>query len=36
MRGAFLHVMGDLLGSVAAIIAGILIVVFGWLWADTR
>ncbi len=34
MRGAFLHVMGDLLGSVAAIIAGILILSFGWLWAD--
>ena len=34
MRGAFLHVIGDLLGSVAAIIAGILIAVFGWLWAD--
>lgn len=34
MRGAFLHVMGDLLGSVAAIAAGILILAFGWLWAD--
>ena len=34
MRGAFLHVMGDLLGSVAAIIAGILILSFGWMWAD--
>lgn len=34
MRGAFLHVVGDLLGSVAAIIAGILILSFGWLWAD--
>ncbi|MBK7933036.1 MAG: cation transporter [Acidobacteria bacterium] len=34
MRGAFLHVVGDLLGSVAAIIAGVLILVFGWLWAD--
>ena len=34
MRGAFLHVMGDLLGSVMAIIAGLLIVGFGWLWAD--
>lgn len=34
LRGAFLHVIGDLLGSVAAIIAGILIAVFGWLWAD--
>ena len=34
MRGAWLHVMGDALGSVAAIVAGILIVAFGWLWAD--
>ena len=34
MRGAFLHVIGDLLGSVAAMIAGILITAFGWLWAD--
>jgi cobalt-zinc-cadmium efflux system protein len=34
MRGAWLHVMGDLLGSVTAIIAGALIIAFGWLWAD--
>lgn len=34
MRGAWLHVMGDLLGSVAAVAAGILIAAFGWLWAD--
>ena len=34
MRGAWLHVMGDLLGSVTAIIAGVLIVTAGWLWAD--
>lgn len=34
MRGAFLHVIGDLLGSVAAIIAGVLIWTLGWLWAD--
>ena len=34
MRGAYLHVIGDLLGSVAAMIAGILIAGFGWLWAD--
>jgi cobalt-zinc-cadmium efflux system protein len=34
MRGAFLHVIGDLLGSVAAIAAGVLILAFGWLWAD--
>ncbi len=34
MRGAWLHVMGDALGSIAAIAAGVLIVSFGWLWAD--
>ncbi len=34
MRGAFLHVLGDLLGSVAAIAAGLLILAFGWMWAD--
>ncbi len=34
VRGAYLHVLGDLLGSVAAIIAGALILAFGWLWAD--
>ena len=34
MRGAWLHVMGDLLGSVMAIIAGVLILAFGWVWAD--
>lgn len=34
MRAAFLHVMGDLLGSVAAIMAGLLILGFGWAWAD--
>lgn len=34
MRGAFLHVLGDLLGSVTAIIASIAILTFGWNWAD--
>lgn len=34
MRGAWLHVMGDALGSVAAISAGLAILVFGWAWAD--
>lgn len=34
MRGAWLHVMGDLFGSVTAIVAGVLIVFMGWLWAD--
>ena len=34
MRGAFLHVVGDLLGSVAAVAAGLLIQFYGWNWAD--
>ena len=34
LRGAWLHVIGDALGSVTAIIAGVLIIFFGWLWAD--
>ncbi|SDD47320.1 cation diffusion facilitator family transporter [Aquimonas voraii] len=32
--GAYLHVLGDLLGSVAAITAALLVWSFGWLWAD--
>ncbi|WP_437833290.1 cation diffusion facilitator family transporter (plasmid) [Niallia taxi] len=34
MRGAFLHVISDMLGSVGAIIAAIVIMAFGWGWAD--
>lgn len=34
MRGAYLHVLGDLLGSVAAIVAALLMMAFGWQWAD--
>ncbi|HWK21477.1 MAG TPA: cation diffusion facilitator family transporter [Ureibacillus sp.] len=34
LRAAFMHVMGDLLGSVGAIIASILILLFGWSIAD--
>ncbi len=34
VRGAYLHVMGDLLGSVGAIVAGIVIVTTGWTLAD--
>jgi cobalt-zinc-cadmium efflux system protein len=34
LRGAWLHVIGDALGSVTAIAAGALILAFGWLWAD--
>jgi len=34
VRGAWLHVIGDALGSVAAIIAGVLITLFAWNAAD--
>ena len=34
MRGALLHVLGDLLGSVAAIAAALIILLTGWLPAD--
>lgn len=34
MRGAFLHVVSDMLGSVGAIIAALLMMGFGFLWAD--
>jgi cobalt-zinc-cadmium efflux system protein len=34
VRSAFLHVMGDMLGSVGAIIAALLIMFFGWGIAD--
>ncbi len=34
MRGASLHVLGDLLGSVGAVLAAILIGTLGWLRAD--
>lgn len=34
VRGAALHVMGDMLGSVAAIIASIVIIYTGWMPAD--
>ena len=34
LRGAWLHVLTDALGSVQAIVAGFLILRFGWLWAD--
>jgi len=33
-RAAFLHVLGDLLGSVAAIAAGLIVTFTGWSWAD--
>lgn len=34
MRGAYLHVICDALGSIGAIIAALLIMFFGWNWAD--
>ncbi len=34
LRGAWLHVVGDALGSVAAIVAGALMSLFGWYAAD--
>ena len=34
LRAAFLHVLSDLLGSVGAIAAALLIIFFGWAWAD--
>lgn len=34
LRGAYLHVLSDLLGSVGAMIAALLIIFFDWYWAD--
>src|SRR6185369_881956 len=34
IRGAWMHVMGDALGSVAAILAGVCMALFGWYQAD--
>lgn len=34
VRGAWLHVLSDALGSVGAITAGLLIWAFGWHWSD--
>jgi cobalt-zinc-cadmium efflux system protein len=34
VRGAWLHVLTDALGSVQAIVAGALILAFGWNWID--
>lgn len=34
MRSAYLHVLGDILGSVGAILAALLMLLFGWRWAD--
>ncbi|MDO5769383.1 MAG: cation diffusion facilitator family transporter, partial [Psychrobacter sp.] len=35
MHSAYLHVLGDLMGSVAAIIAALAMMWFGWWWADS-
>jgi cobalt-zinc-cadmium efflux system protein len=34
VRGAFLHVLADALGSLGAVASGALILTFGWTWAD--
>ncbi len=34
LRGAWLHVVTDTLGSLQAIVAGVLIAALGWRWAD--
>ncbi|RPJ59929.1 MAG: cation transporter [Acidobacteria bacterium] len=34
IRGAFLHVLGDILGSIAVILAGLAISLWGLFWAD--
>jgi len=34
LRGAYLEVLGDLLGSIAALLAGVVILTTGWLQAD--
>jgi cobalt-zinc-cadmium efflux system protein len=34
VRGAYLHILGDLLGSVGAITAGVLVLTMGWMMAD--
>ncbi|GIU82690.1 MAG: cation transporter [Acidobacteria bacterium] len=35
LHGAWLHIIGDLLGSVSALSAGILIFFTGWVWMDS-
>jgi len=34
IRAAFLHNVADALGSVAVIVAGTLVILFGWIWVD--
>jgi len=35
MRGAYLHVISDMIGSIGAILAALLIIYLQWTWADT-
>ena len=34
LHSAYLHVLGDALGSIGAIVAGLLMMLFGWYIAD--
>lgn len=34
LRSAYLHVIGDALGSAGAIVAGLMMLLFSWYWAD--
>jgi len=34
IRAAFLHNLADALGSVAVIVAGTLVILYGWVWVD--
>src|SRR3990172_1300258 len=34
LHGAWLHLLSDALGSIAAMVAGVLVCAFGWNWAD--
>ncbi|MDA0988039.1 MAG: cation diffusion facilitator family transporter [Chloroflexi bacterium] len=34
VRGAYLHVLGDLLGSIGVVVGGILVITLGWTLAD--
>lgn len=35
IRSAFVHLMGDVFSTIGAVVAGILIVITGWIWLDT-
>ncbi|MBF8266888.1 MAG: cation transporter [Dehalococcoidia bacterium] len=34
VRGAFIHVLGDLLGSIGVVVGGVLVITLGWTLAD--